>query len=51
MKFIWVILAMVLMGLILICGIALAAHGSPWLLVIGALMFLIAFVRIGCLGH
>jgi hypothetical protein len=42
---------MVLMGLILVWGIALAAHGSPWLLVVGAILFFLAFVRIGCLGH
>jgi hypothetical protein len=42
---------MLVMGFILVWGVVLAAHGTPWLLLVGVVLFLLAFARIGCLGH
>jgi hypothetical protein len=49
MKFSMAILVYLLMALVLVYGVVLAAHGKPWLLVISALLYILAFVRIGCL--
>jgi hypothetical protein len=49
MKLIGAMLAYLVIALLLGWGILLAVHGKPWLLVVGSLAFLIAFVRFGCL--
>ena len=49
MKFILGILAYVLIGLVLGVGILLAVKGKPWLLIVGSLVYVVAFGKIGCL--
>ena len=49
MKFLLAILAYVLIGVVLGLGIFEAAKGSPWLLIVGFLGYVIAFGKIGCL--
>jgi F0F1-type ATP synthase assembly protein I len=51
MKFLLAILAYLLIGAILSWGLLLAVTGKPWLLVVGALVYLVAFAKIGCLSH
>ena len=49
MKFLGAVIAYLAIAFILGWGILLAADGSYWLLAIGALIYIIAFARIGCL--
>ena len=49
MKFLLAILAYLLIGGFLGWGILLAMRGNPWLLIIGVLVYAIAFAKIGCL--
>lgn len=49
MKFLGAIAAYLLIALILGWGILLAVHGSPWLLIVGFLAYVVAFAKIGCL--
>jgi hypothetical protein len=49
MNFLLAVVAYLVIGAVLGLGILLAAKGSPWLLVIGFLAYVIAFGRIGCL--
>ncbi|MEJ0089190.1 MAG: hypothetical protein WDM80_05490 [Limisphaerales bacterium] len=51
MKFALAILAYVVIALILGLGILMLLQGKPWLLIIGAVGFLVAFARIGCKSH
>lgn len=51
MKLVCAYLTWLAMGAILATGIVLAVKGNPWLLIIGALAFLLAFAKIGCLHH
>lgn len=51
MKFLLAISVFAGLGAVLTLGIVLAAKGSPWLLLAGALTYGIAFVRLGCAGH
>jgi hypothetical protein len=53
MKFLWTIVAYLVLGIVLSWGILQAVRGEPWLLIIGALAYIIAFVKLGCLpkGH
>lgn len=39
------------MGLVLAAGIVLAAHGTFWLLLLGVVAYLLAFIRFGCSAH
>ena len=49
MKFFLAVLAYVVIGLVLGCGLVMAVKGSPWLLVVGFLAYVVAFGKIGCL--
>ncbi len=49
MKFIFAILAYLLIGFVLGWGILLAVKGNVWLLIVGFLAYAIAFSKIGCL--
>lgn len=49
MKLLWAIIAYVVIGIILGWGMILMMKGSPWLLVIGFLAYVVAFGKIGCL--
>jgi hypothetical protein len=49
MKFALAILVYVIIALILAAGILEVMKGRPWLLVAGAVAFIVAFGRIGCL--
>ena len=51
MKFALAILVYLLMGLLLVAGMLMAMKGSLWLLITAALVYLIAFARIGCAAH
>jgi hypothetical protein len=51
MKLVYAYLTWLAMGGILAAGIVLAVKGNPWLLILGAVGFLIAFAKIGCLHH
>jgi hypothetical protein len=48
MKFALAILVYLIMALILATGILLTMHGQPWLLILGAAGFIVAFGKIGC---
>jgi hypothetical protein len=49
MKFLWAIIAYLVIGLLLSWGILLAVKGAPWLLIVGFLTYAVAFARLGCL--
>jgi len=49
MKFLLAILAYLVLGLILGWGILLAVRGQPWLLIVAVLIYVVAFVKLGCL--
>jgi hypothetical protein len=49
MNFLFAIVAYLAIGLVLGWGILLAVKGSPWLLVVGLLAYIIAFAKLGCL--
>jgi hypothetical protein len=49
MKFLSSVLAYLVIGLFLFWGILQAVHGNLWLLIVGLLAYLVAFVRFGCL--
>jgi len=49
MKFLWAIVAYLVIGVVLGWGILLAVKGSPWLLVVGFLAYVVAFSKLGCL--
>jgi len=51
MKLVWASLIWLGMAATLATGIVLAIKGSPWLLVLGFLAFVLAFAKIGCLHH
>lgn len=51
MKFALAILAYAGIALILGAGILLLIAGKPWLLIIGAVGFIVAFAWIGCKSH
>lgn len=51
MKLLVAIIVQMLLGLLLVCGILQAVHGSLWLLIIGALAYLVVFARAGCATH
>jgi hypothetical protein len=39
------------MAAVLATGLVLAVKGSPWLMILGFLAFLLAFAKYGCLHH
>lgn len=45
------ILVWLIMGAILTVGVVMAVHGSWWLLIFGALAFIVAVAKIGILSH
>ena len=49
MKFLWSIIAYLIIGLLLSWGILLAVRGEPWLLIVGFLTYAVAFAKLGCL--
>ena len=49
MKFLWAILAYLLISIVLGWGILEAVKGSYWVMVVGFLAYLIAFGKLGCL--
>ena len=49
MKFLWAIIAYLIIGLLLSWGILLAFRGEPWLLIVGFLTYAVAFAKLGCL--
>jgi hypothetical protein len=49
MKFILSILAYLLIGVVLGAGIYMAVKGSLWLLIVGFLVYVLAFAKLGCL--
>jgi hypothetical protein len=51
MKFFLAILVYAAMAAILGAGILLVMHGQPWLLIIGAVAFVVVFGKIGCKSH
>ena len=49
MKFLAAIIAYLMIAFVLGWGILLAVRGSFWLLAVGILAYIVAFIRIGCL--
>ncbi len=49
MKLMWAIFAYLAIGFVLGWGILLTVKGEPWLLLVGGLAYLLAFVQLGCL--
>jgi len=49
MKLFLVVLAYLVIGFVLGWGILLMIKGSPWLLIISFLAYIVAFGRLGCL--
>src|SRR5438093_109057 len=49
MKFVMAVVAYLVIGFVLGWGILLAVKGHLWLLIVGALAYVVAFGRIGCL--
>ena len=49
MKFVLAIVAYLLIAAVLGWGILLAVKGSPWLLLVGFVAYVVAFGKIGCL--
>jgi hypothetical protein len=49
MKFLMAIVAYLVISFFLGWGILLAMRGNPWLLIIGFLVYAVAFAKIGCL--
>jgi hypothetical protein len=49
MKFLFAILAYLLIGVVLGWGILLAVKGNLWLLIAGFITYVVAFGKLGCL--
>ncbi len=49
MKFLLAIVAYLVLGLVLGCGILLMVKGQPWLLIVSVLIYAVAFAKLGCL--
>ncbi len=49
MKFLLAILAYLALALVLGLGILQAVKGQPWLLIVGFLLYALAFAKLGCL--
>ena len=51
MKLALAALVYIAMAAVLCTGIVLMVDGKPWLLVASFLLYVVAFAKIGCLGH
>jgi len=51
MKFSLAIIVYLIIGVVLGVGILQAVHGSYWLVIAGAVAYVVAFARIGCVHH
>jgi hypothetical protein len=51
MKFALAILVYLVIAFVLGAGILMLIAGKPWLLIIGAVAFIVAFGRLGCMPH
>jgi hypothetical protein len=51
MKFFLAWVVYLAMAAVLGAGIVAAVKGSPWLLLISVLVYLVAFAKLGCLPH
>jgi hypothetical protein len=51
MKFLFVLFLWFVMAGLLISGVVLAVQGTFWLLIVGAIGFILAVGKIGCLTH
>ena len=51
MKMLAAILVYLVLGLMLAFGIYLAVFGKLWLLILGFIVYLLAFAKFGCLSH
>lgn len=49
MKLYLAILAYLMIGVVLGLGILLTVKGHPWLLIVGFLVYAVAFAKLGCL--
>ncbi len=49
MKFLLAVLAYVVIGLVLGCGLVMAVKGNPWLLIVGFIAYVVGVGKIGCL--
>ncbi len=49
MNFIYATLVTIAMGAVLGLGCVLTVKGSPWLLIVSSLVFIVAFGKIGCM--
>jgi hypothetical protein len=49
MKFLLAIATYLALGLVLGWGILLLVHGRPGLLIVGCLIYVLAFAKLGCL--
>jgi len=49
MKLLWSVIAYLVIAVILGAGLILTMKGSPWLLIVGLLAYVVAFGKIGCL--
>ena len=51
MKFALAILVFLMFGFFLSWGTLLLIAGNPWLLICAGAVFLLTFVRVGCMSH
>jgi len=49
MKFLMAIIAYLFIGAVLGWGILLTVKGEPWVLIVGFLVYVLAFAKLGCL--
>jgi hypothetical protein len=51
MSFFIGLFAWILITGLLVTGVVMAAHGTLWVLGVGVVLFMAAFVKFGCLSH
>jgi hypothetical protein len=51
MGFFAAIVVWLIMAAVLAAGIVMAVKGSVWLLIVGFVLFVLGFAKIGCLSH
>ena len=49
MKLLLAVMAYLVIGAVLGWGILLTVRGQPWLLIVGVLVYTLAFAKLGCL--
>jgi hypothetical protein len=49
MKFLMAIIAYLFIGAVLGWGILLTVKGQPWVLIVGFVVYVLAFAKLGCL--